>query len=183
VFKLESIEQVNERAEEMILNVQRSIVVDAFPVALSLISEYLEKVAAKKGKNKVSVVVNSYDGKSLKNCVMVKKSMAAETLKIYTDSWLNLVVDGDKYLLAVVKKDDLQLRHGIWSNSPYLSFALYSGIASEMALSAVIEKLQKENLLHVTKDLREKYIIPLMGTAELTNQMPGFKKIMEAQSK
>jgi sugar-specific transcriptional regulator TrmB len=183
VFKLESIEQVNERAEEMILNVQRSIVVDAFPVALSLISEYLEKVAAKKGKNKVSVVVNSYDGKSLKNCVMVKKSMAAETLKIYTDSWLNLVVDGDKYLLAVVKKDDLQLRHGIWSNSPYLSFALYSGMASEMALSAVIEKLQKENLLHVTKDLREKYIIPLMGTAELTNQMPGFKKIMEAQSK
>jgi len=183
VFKLESIEQVNERAEEMILNAQRSIVVDAFPVALSLVSEYLEKVAAKKGKNKVNVVVNSYDGNALKNCVMVNKSVAEETLKVYTDSWLNLVVDGDKYLLAVIKKDDLQLRHGIWTNSPYLSFALHSGMASEMVLSVMIEKLQKEDLLHLTKDLKEKYVAPLMGTAELTRQMPGFKKIMDAQSK
>lgn len=183
VFKLESIEQVNERAEEMILNAQSSIVVDAFPVALSLVREYLEKVAAKKGKNKVNVVVNSYDGKFIKNCVMVKKSVAEETLKVYTDSWLNMVVDGDKYLLAVVKKDDLQLRHGIWTNSPYLSFALHSGMASEMVLSVMIEKLQKEDLLHLTKGLKETYVAPLMGTAELTRQMPGFKKIMDAQSK
>lgn len=183
VFKLESMEQVKERAEEMILNAQKSIVVDAFPVALSLVEEHLETVASKKGKNKVNVVVNSYDGKSLKNCVMIKKSAAEQTLKVYTDSWLNLVVDGDKYLLAVVKRDNLELRHGVWSNSPYLSFALYSGMASEMVLSVLIDILNKENLLHLTKDLKKNYVEPLMGTAELTSQMPGIKKIMEAQSR
>ena len=182
VFKLESLEQVKERAEEMILNAEKSIVVDAFPVALSLVSGHLEKVASRKGKRKVNVVVNCYDGKVLKNCVMINKSVAEKTLNVYTDSWLNLVVDGDKYLLAVVRRDNLELRHGIWTNSPYLSFALHSGMASEMVLSVIIEKLHKENLLHLTEDLKEKYVVPLMGTAELTSQMPGYKKIMEAQS-
>ena len=182
VFKLDSIEQVKERAEEMILNAKKSIVVDAFPVALSLVAEHLENVASKKGKKKVNVVVNSYDGNSLKNCVMIKKSAAKQTLSVYTDSWLNLVVDGDKYLLAVVKRDDLELRHGVWSNSPYLSFALYSGMASEMVLSVLIEILNKENLLHLTDELKKNYVEPLMGTAALTSQMPGFQKIMEAQS-
>ncbi|HSW59655.1 MAG TPA: helix-turn-helix domain-containing protein [bacterium] len=181
VFKLGTVEQVLERAVDMILNAQKQIVVDAFPKMLELIKPYLLKTAKGKNDKKVYVVVNSYDGTELKNCVMVKKSAGADALKVWKDSWLNMVVDGEKYLLAVISPDGKTLRHAVWTNSPFLSYVLYSGIASEMMFSVLIDELKKRDMVDIVKAALEKYSEPVMGSSAQTKQLPGFQKIMKSQ--
>jgi len=181
VFKLGTVEQVLERAVDMILNAQKQIVVDAFPKMLELIKPYLLKTAKGKNDKKVHVVVNSYDGTELKNCVMVKKSAGADALKVWKDSWLNMVVDGEKYLLAVISPDGKTLRHAVWTNSPFLSYVLYSGIASEMMFSVLIDELKKRDMVDIVKAALEKYSEPVMGSSAQTKQLPGFQKIMKSQ--
>lgn len=181
LFKLDTVEQVLERAVDMIEKAEKQIVVDAFPKMLELITPYLLKTAKKKGSRKVHVVINSYDGVELKNCVMIKKSAGAEAVKIWKDSWLNMVVDGEKYLLAVVRNDERTVRHAVWTNSPFLSYVLYSGIASEMMFSVLIDELKKKDLVEVIISALEKYSEPVMGSSEQTKQLPGFKKIIGSE--
>ncbi len=182
VFKLESVDQVLERAEDMIKNAEKQISVDGFPAMVDLIQTHIESVAKKKGNKKVKIVINSYDGKEIKNCVMVKKSAAENALKIWKDNWLSLVVDGEKYLLAVVCADGKTLRHAVWTNSPFLSYVIYSGIASEMMFSVLVDELKNKDLLYLLDKIREQYAVPLMGTSDLFHQLPGFIKIMKTQS-
>lgn len=182
VFKLDTLDQALERAEEMIKNAEKQIVVDGFPKMLSLIASDLETVAKKKGQSKVHVVINSYDGTEIKNCVMVKKSAGEQAVKLWKDSWLSLVVDGEKYLLAVVRPDGQTLRHAIWTNSPFLSYVLYSGIASEIMFSVLVDELKNKNLVHIIESALNQYSEPVMGSSELTKQLPGFIKIMETQT-
>lgn len=181
VFQLDTLEQVIERAEEMIKNASTQIVVDAFPEMLEMVTPYLLKTARKKGENKVHVVINSYDGTELKDCVMIKKSAGADAVKIWKDSWLNMVVDGEKYLLAVVNQEG-KLRHAVWTNSPFLSYVLYSGIASEMMFSALIDELKKKDMINIVMSALEKFSEPVMGSSEHTKQLPGFRKIMKSQN-
>jgi len=181
VFQLDTIDQVLERAEDMIRNAKKQIIVDGFPKMLEMIRPDLEKATQKRVKDKLHVVINSYDGTEIKNCVMIKKSAGADALKIWKDSWLNLVVDGEKYLLAVVQPDGKTLKHAVWTNSPFLSYVLYSGIASEIMFSALIDELRKNDLLNILKEALNKYSEPVMGSSELTQQLPGFIKIMKSQ--
>ena len=182
VFQLDTVDQVLERAQEMILNAKKQIIVDSFPKMLELIRPDLEKVSSKKNSEKIHIVVNSYDGASVKNCVMIKKSAGPDAVKIWKDSWLNLVVDGEKYLLAVVKPDGKTLKHAVWTNSPYLSYVLYSGIASEMMFSALIDELKANDMPEVLIKALNKYSEAIMGSSEQTQQLPGFIKIMKSQS-
>jgi HTH-type transcriptional regulator, sugar sensing transcriptional regulator len=181
VFKLGNVQQVLERAVEMIENAQKQIVVDAFPKMLELIKPHLLKTARKKNEKKVYVVVNSYDGTELKDCVMVKKSAGADAVKVWKDSWLNMVVDGEKYLLAVIAPDGKTLRHAVWTNSPFLSYVLYSGIASEMMFSVLMDELKKRDMVDVIRSALEKYSEPVMGSSAQTKQLPGFQKIIKSQ--
>jgi len=183
VFKLDTIDQVLERAEDMILNAKAQIVVDAFPKMVDLLKPNLEKMAKKKGANKIHVVVNSYDGTDLKNCVMIRKSAGKEAVELWKDSWINMVVDGEKYLLAVVSEDGKTLRHGVWTNSPFLSYVLYSGIASEMMFSVLIQELKKMGVMDELRKTLENYYDAVMGSSVSTKQLPGFQKIMETHQK
>jgi HTH-type transcriptional regulator, sugar sensing transcriptional regulator len=181
VFKLDTIDQVLERAEEMILNAQTQIIIDAFPKMLEMVKPHLEKVAKKKGSKKIYIVANSYDGTEIKNCVMVNKSAGRDAIELWKDSWLNMVVDGEKYLLAVVAPDGTTLRHAIWTNSPFLSYVIYSGIASEMMFSVLIQELKKRDLMGEMRASLENYYEAVMGSSEQTAKLPGYRKIVETQ--
>lgn len=166
VFTLETIDQILERSEDMIKNAEKQIIVDAFPEALSWIKKHLEKRASEMS---INIIVNSYDGESVKNCTNILKSAGKKALETYSKNWMNLVVDNERYLLAVVDKDNKKtVHHAVWTNSPYLSFVIYSGIGSEMMFSLLIETIRKHGQEHLIDEIKSEY------TEKLVAEMPGF---------
>ncbi|MFO7735251.1 MAG: helix-turn-helix domain-containing protein [bacterium] len=167
VYSLESVSQVFERARVMISEATAQIVLDVFPGPLEKLLPFIEK----KTEAGINVVVNAYSDISIPYCVVTKKNKAEEALKSLKNDWINIVVDGDKFLLAVVDKNLENVRHAIWTNSPYLAYVLHSGIGSEILFSELIRVVKKHDLDYEIKGLREKYEV-LMST-----NLPGFRKI------
>src|SRR5437870_4511293 len=48
--------------------------------------------------------------------------------------WLNIVVDGEEHLLALLSEDCSRVHQAVWSSSPYLSVLHPSGMASEICM-------------------------------------------------
>ncbi len=167
VFTLETIDQILERSEDMIKNAERQIIVDAFPEALSWIKKHLEKRASE--DSKINIMVNSYDGKSVKNCTNILKSAGKKALKTYNNNWMNIVVDNERYLLAVVDRDNKKtVHHAVWTNSPYLSFVIYSGMGAEMMFSLLVKTIKKHGQEHLLDDIKSEYF------EKLASKMPKF---------
>lgn len=168
VYRLETIDQVMERAEDMIANAEEMIVVDVFPRLLERIAPFLT-AAAKRG---VAVTVNGYNDLPLPGCAVVRKNAADMVLSLFTQDWLSIVVDADKYLLAVVDKEGRRVEHAVWSNSPYLSYVLFSGMAAEIMLGEASRILREQGLAAEIQKANEK----LAGL--LTPEPPGYQKII-----
>ncbi|HSA33277.1 MAG TPA: helix-turn-helix domain-containing protein [bacterium] len=168
VYRLETIDQVMERAEEMIRNAEVQIVVDAFPRLLERIAPLLSEA----GTRGVSVTVNGYGDVKMDRCIVVQKNAAETVLTMFPEDWLSVVVDADKYLLAVIDRAGTKVEHAIWSNSPHLSYVLASGMAAEILLGEASRILREHGLTAEIRKTTEK----LAGL--LIAEPPGYQKIV-----
>lgn len=173
VYRLETVAQVMERAEEMIRNAEVQIVVDAFPRPLERIAPLLSAA----GKRGVSVTINSYGDVVPEHCAMVKKNASDLVLSMWQEDWMNIVVDADKYLLAVLDQSGTKVEHAIWSTSPYLSYILASGMIAEILLGEASRILREQGLNAEIQKVTEKHAGLLIA------EPPGYQKIVGKRPK
>ena len=66
----------------------------------------------------------------------------AERLRArWPGEWLNIVVDGEEHLLALLSEDCSRVHQAVWSSSPYLSVLHHSGMASEICMELLVGSL------------------------------------------
>lgn len=121
------------RVKEMIGRAVRIVVVDAFPNALSGISEAL-KEAHSRG---VQVFVQSYISADLPGISQVLTHRSAEVLRFWEGEQLNVVVDGEESLFGFFDETLNQARQVVWTNSLYMSCMLHMGLMREHAFHQV----------------------------------------------
>jgi hypothetical protein len=138
VYQLRSVEQVYARCHQMLEECRQVAVLDLFPVPLGELRPALQR-AARRG---VRVAVKAYQPAEVPGVDVVVGPTGPAVLGKWPGQWLNAVVDGRQYLVALLSADGAELFQAVWSGSPYLSWVYHSAVAAELVLAAVHRHVQ-----------------------------------------
>jgi len=153
VYRITERTQVIERCRAMLARARRKVVVDAFPGVLATISDELEATAARG----TEVIAKIYEPVTLAGVTLVIEARGRHIPDKWGIQWLNLVVDGREHLFACLEAEELRVIQAIWTESPYVSFLIHTGLLSEMAVDAMLRSVEgtpaKEQLMNVLDGL------------------------------
>ncbi len=130
VYRVESVPQLFDQAATMLQGARTVAVVDAFPAAAAKVRPAVEK-AIRRG---VKVFVQAYDDAAVEGAIMTVPPDPASVLEYWHSEQLNIVVDGEQCLLALLTRSLDAIHQAFWSNSPYLAALLHSGLTAEHTL-------------------------------------------------
>ena len=158
VYQLKTVEQVYSRAESMLNQAERVVVMDLFPQPARRLSPLIE-AATKRG---VLTGVKVYDACEIHCTEIVVAHNARQTLERWPGQHLNLAVDAREFLAAMMNDDETELLNGVWSQSTYLSSLEHNGISSELGHTRLIREITKgsslEDLQHSIVQLEPFYL-------------------------
>ena len=163
VYQLGDVDQVFERARTMLAGAKSVALVDAFPKVLAQIAPHLE-AAAKRG---VEVAVRAYERVVLKGVSIVVPTDGGRVLSLWPGEQLNIAVDAEQYMLALLAKDAKTLHQAIWSNSTFLSCLQHNGLASELILT------------EMQQNKRGADSTPMERLSLTRSKSPGLQRLME----
>jgi len=163
VYQLTDVDQVLERARTMLAGAKAIVLVDALPKMFAAIATHLE-AAAKRG---VTVAVRAYEPVKLKGVSILVPTDAARILDLWPGEQLNIVVDAEQYMLALLAKDAQAVHQAIWSNSTYLSCFQHNGLSSELILT---EAQQRKGDVSLS---------PMEKLSLTRSNSPGFRRLLE----
>jgi HTH-type transcriptional regulator, sugar sensing transcriptional regulator len=139
IYQLTSREQVLERARGMISSARVSVLCDLFPDTVAELEADLS-AASKRG---VRVFVHVYRPIALAPGIQVFTSAGGERLlERWPGQWVNVVVDAQKHLLALLDARARGVLQAVYSESTYLSVTYFSALSVEMMFGRTIELLE-----------------------------------------
>lgn len=179
VYKLSSPEQVLERCRQMLRTGNQIIVIDAFPNILALLKDDIEQAA----RRNVNVAVNLYQPMQLTGVQIFARIDGANIIKRWPGEWINIVIDGEEYLLAFFEKNLDQVIQAIWSSSSYLSWVYYSALMAELQLAMIKRRLKEGASIRELQSMLEQYekffIIDASGYQKLLERFRDSETIKE----
>ncbi len=156
VYRLQSFDQVVQRFLQMVERATETIVVDLFPKSVRLVRESLER-ATERG---LQVTAKLYTPCELDVSYQVVTPDAERLLDAWPLDWLNIVVDAEEHMLALVDVERGRVQHATYTGSTYLSLLYHSGITSEIqrdALGAAIVAGANASELRALHDKHHEY--------------------------
>lgn len=128
IYKLQTVESVFQRVNEMLKRCTNIAVIDSFPKPLEIIGNDLNKLA-KKG---IDVFVEAYDEIELDKSISVSMPIVRnESLKYWNAQQLNVAIDGKEMLVAIFNADLTEVIQATYSNSNYLACIMFIGLLNE----------------------------------------------------
>ncbi len=130
IYKLETASQTFARIRQMIKEAREYILVDAFPIPLSMVVDDLRH-AADRG---VTVAVESYGDNTpdLSFAVSVNSPDVFSADLVWPGSQINIATDAREHLLALLDRNCERVLQSVWSNSAYLSCLQHSYMAASL---------------------------------------------------
>lgn len=130
VYSLPTVALVFERVKSMLAQAEKIVVLDFFPAMYDLFRDDIEATRARG----VTVAGLAYDPRH----VGPTMPLNAESIDLVQTRWagqgLMMAVDGHQLLLAQVSSDLSTVLNALWTDSPFLSCILHSGIAADIRL-------------------------------------------------
>ena len=129
IYALSTVEQVYERANEMISRASGGIAVDLYPVPLKRLQNALE-LASKRNVYVGAVVYEETD-------VAINRqvpSFAEGNVKSWSRQWLRIAVDGIEFMYALLTADGSEVHDAIWSANPVQAWLAYYSMVKERRL-------------------------------------------------
>ncbi|MBS0296947.1 MAG: TrmB family transcriptional regulator [Proteobacteria bacterium] len=131
IYQVKTPAQVYERARAMIEGASEIVLFDLFPGPFETLRLPLAHAA-----RKAVVAGLAYEEVADAGFAVVRSAAAAFARERWPGLQLSLVVDGREYLEVLLSADGSSVRHGVWSDSVYLTCMKHSGLAAEIQLSA-----------------------------------------------
>jgi hypothetical protein len=148
IYPLRSGEQVLEKCRGMLESAQEIVVIDAFPGALELLKPDIEKTASRG----VRVAVNAYRPVMIRGARLFERPDGERVIGRWPGEWINMVKDGEEYLLALLDANLRGVIQAVWSGSPYLSWVYYSALMAELALGELKRRMREGSSLEELKN-------------------------------
>jgi sugar-specific transcriptional regulator TrmB len=167
IYRLNSPDQVMERARTMLDRAHVMAILDIFPRPLEDLIPEVEKCAARG----VAVTVKTYDAVAIKGVHTVLDFMADKIIERWPGQWVNVVIDSTEHLLAFLSQDCLSVHQAVWSKSAYLSSTYLGGIHAEITLDEIGVVLEQkgsvEDIRNVFSRFRRREMLDSPGYYEL----------------
>jgi sugar-specific transcriptional regulator TrmB len=152
VYQLESSSLVLERCRTMLDRCRKIAVVDAFPGPLEFIGPAIKRAI----RRKVNVYLQVYRPLTIPGAVIAITPGGEEALKYWSSQQLNIVIDGEEHLLALMNQNLTMVYQATWSQSLYLSCILHAGLMQEHIVHRMRSASNKSNALkHIRRILSE----------------------------
>lgn len=133
VYRLKSLAQAYAKAEAIIAAASGIILFDLGPGPFEQLRSALDAAAARG----CTVAGNAYADTAPTAFLTVVAPGADAIQARWPGDQFTIVADASEYLVALVSRDGAELRHGVWSDSAYLSCLQHSGLAAEIRLNAL----------------------------------------------
>lgn len=174
IYRFESAAAVINQAKQMLVGCKQIAVLDIFPKALEAIRPEILALA-EQGKQ---VYVQAYAPAELPNCHLVAvEEQEIPFQEIFEGEQLNIVIDGEETLLALLSPDLNRVRQAVWSKSVYLSFLMHVGLMREHNVQEIMNLPKSEfSFEGVNKILAFDERFSPVG-------VPGFKTMMSGLAK
>jgi HTH-type transcriptional regulator, sugar sensing transcriptional regulator len=166
-YSIESVSLVFERFEQMMLRCKTIAVVDAFPLSLQRIVGSIEQATARG----VAVHVEVYQPISIRGAEVTLVPVADLTLNHWKSQQLNLVIDGEEHLIALMDGNLTQVKQAVWSNNTYMSCILHGGMLKEQTIMRIMALANEANFEDNVKEILEKQKF------FHNSNIPGFNKL------
>ncbi|HDP55557.1 MAG TPA: hypothetical protein ENN24_07775 [Bacteroidetes bacterium] len=166
-YTISTVSLVFERFEQMMDSCKKIAVIDAFPFALERVRTVIEK-ATTRG---VSVFVEAYQNITIKGADVSIAPVGDKALSHWQSQQLNLIVDGEEHLVALLNSDLSKVKQAVWSNNTYMSCMLHAGFMREQTLMKIMQETEKPNFESSVKKIlsNQKFFY--------NSEIPGFNKL------
>jgi len=139
IYQLRSLAQVLERCHQMLDRAEQLAVLDVFPGPLDELRSALQSTA----QRGVKVVLRAYQPAVVAGAEVFVDPRGATVLKRWPGQWLNLVIDGQEFLLAFLNSEGTDVHQAVWSGSAYLAWVYYSAVRCELSLGELEHLLEQ----------------------------------------
>jgi sugar-specific transcriptional regulator TrmB len=133
IYYLTAVEQVVERARAMLKSAKNAALLELFPLTVPFFAADLE-AAAKRG---VQVAVKAYAPLTIKGVSVIRPDESQRVLSVWPGQQINIAVDGEQLLTALLSQDATSVHQALWSNSTFLSCFYYNALNVEQVATDV----------------------------------------------
>lgn len=143
IYQLVSVPQVIERCKRVLSEAEERVLIELFPLPVTLLRDDVEQTAARG----VDVSARVYRPVSLKGVRMVKSPFGEQTLELLRTEWLAIFVDGRQVVMAQLLPGGEGVYQAIWSRNPSLARSFYDYVNSDLHHYAFRERLMAASSL------------------------------------
>lgn len=166
-YSIDSVPLVFERFNSMMNRSKKIVVIDAFPKALEKVIDSIE-AATKRG---VEVFVEAYQPIEIKGADVTCAIIGNEALSHWKSQQLNVIIDGEEHLIALMDNDLKKVKQAVWSNNTYMSCMLFAGFLREQTVLKIMAEVNNPDFETIAKELLEKQKF------FFNSNIPGFDKL------
>ncbi len=141
IYHLHALEQVGGKCRTLLAGAQTIVVADLFPEPAELLRPELEQLI----KRGVKLVCRTYAPFELPGADINQSRHGAQIRGRWPAQWLNLVIDGQHSLVAVLQNGTDEVIQAFWTSSASLAYMHHSGLLSEIGFSALCRDIAEGN--------------------------------------
>ena len=170
-YSIKSVPLVFERFKTMMQKAKVIAVIDVFPHALEKIKEPIKEAIARG----IKVHIQTYKPISIKGADIVYSKIAEKAISHWQSEQLNLVIDGEEYLVALMNMELTKIIQASWSNNYYMACSLHAGRMQEQTIIKISNKMGSKEFEKEVKKIIEtqKYFY--------NSNIPGFNKLFKTK--
>ncbi len=140
VYRLTHTGQLARRAVSMLESASQFVIMTATPGVLGLVAgEAGETFAACIAAHamRVPIAAKVYGKVEMKGVELVEDPRGTAAVESGPGEWIVMTVDGREVLTGLFDRASGELQMGQWTENPLLSWAMYTGLSSDLALAAM----------------------------------------------
>ena len=149
VYQIQSVPLAFERCCTMLERCRAIAVIDAFPGPLERIRPAIEK-AVSRG---IEVHVEAYQPVKIPGAQVVITDLGLDIPEFWGSQQLNMVIDGQELLAALMNNELTQVHQAIWSRGLYLSCLIHAGLLHEQTITRLLAVMDQPQALRKLRSI------------------------------
>ena len=148
-YSIESVPLVFERFRSMMKRCKTIAVIDAFPKVLEKVVDSIEETT----KRGVEVYLEAYQPIEINGADVTCAIIGEKALTHWKSQQLNLIIDGEEHLIALMDDKLETVKQATWSNNIYMSCILHAGCLREQTVMKIMAEVDNPDFEKNTKRL------------------------------
>jgi HTH-type transcriptional regulator, sugar sensing transcriptional regulator len=166
-YSIRSAPLVFEKFRSMMQKCTTIAVIDAFPKVIEKVIDSITEAVIRG----VDVYIESYEPIEIKGAHVVYSKVGLKALKHWQSQQLNLIIDGEEHIIALLDMDLQKVKQATWSNNLYMSCILHAGCMREQTILQIMNLVNQPGFEVEVKMILEKQKF------FFNSKIPGFDKL------